>query len=209
MRIRSTLTFVICCAFCAACSEDITTLTVPLQYAPSQTTSASLTLPPGQGKIYILPVEDQREDKVKIGENQQKAVAVPVISGVPGPADWVHDSLSDVLKGNGLTIVNSADEADLLLSVSLTTFWAKEDPNYEAQIVALVKVEDKTDKVLWSGTMSGTATYSGGSLKVEHYRQVLSDALYDAGNKLMANTSYEQALVPPSAGTETMPPPPH
>jgi hypothetical protein len=108
-----------------------------------------------------------------------------------------------------MTVVNSADDADLLLSITLTTFMAKEDPNYEAQIVALVKVEDKSEKVLWSGTTSGNATYSGGSLKVEHYRQVLSDALYDAANKLLTNTEFEQALVPPSAGTETMPPPPH
>jgi hypothetical protein len=194
-----------------SCGQRPTSLNVPLEYKPTTAADLSVTLPVGQGKIYVLPVDDQRTitDKKQIGENREKSVTVPIMAGDVSAADWVHDSFTDILRRNGLTVVNNADAADLLLSISLTEFWGQEDPTYDARISALLKVQDKPGKVLWSGLISGDADYSGGSLDPQHYDEVFSNAMFNATNRLINNASFQQSLVPPAAPVDTVAPPPH
>jgi hypothetical protein len=193
-----------------SCQDRPTSLNVPLDYKPTTAADLSVTLPVGQGKLYVLPVDDQRTvtDKKQIGENREKPVTVPIMAGDLSAADWVHDSFSDILRRNGLTVVNNADGADLLMNISLTEFWAQEDPTYNARISALLKVSDKTGKVLWSGLIAGNADFVGGSLDAQHYDEVFSNAMFNATNRLINNASFQQALVPPAAPSEATPPPP-
>lgn len=194
----------------AACQPQPTSLTVPMLYMPTESSSALFTVPPGSGKVYLLPVDDTRADKNKIGENNQDpTTAVPILAGTPTAADWVHDTTVNLLKSHGLNVVANSDEADLLISMTLTVFWAMESPDYNAKIVELVKVQDKLGNTVWSGTVSGEATVSGGSLNAEHYDQALSNALKNATQSLLANPDFEKALVPKAAGSETVMPPSH
>jgi hypothetical protein len=206
------------CAFAAvvllsglmtACGPRPTSLTVPLAFTPTENPSVAFTLPPGAGKVYLLPVDDPRPDKAKIGENIQEAPAVPILAGTPSAADWVHDTTLDLFRNNGLNVVSSADDADVLITISLTTFWAKESPDYNAKVTELVKVQDKTGKDIWTGTVSGEAKNWGANLKADDYREVLSDSLENATLKLLANPDFEKSLVSQATGSQTVTPPAH
>jgi hypothetical protein len=180
-----------------ACQDRPTSLTVALNYSPSNTISNAWALPPNQGKIYILPVDDERKgDKTKIGENlEDPAKPVPVSSGLPAPTDWLHDTLGDILRNNGLNIVTNADDADLMMNVTLTVLWVNESDDYNGQITMIIKIQDKNGKVVFTATTSGQYELSGKSLSTANYNQVLSNALYAAVNRLLNTQGFQQSLV--------------
>ncbi len=185
------------CSCLAACEDRPTALTVALEYSPTNTISNAWVLPPGQGKIFILPIDDERKgDKTKIGENlEDPAKPVPISSGLPAPADWLHDTLGDILHSNGLNVVSSADDADFMLNVELTVLWVNEESDYNGTITMVIKVQDKNGKVLITTTASGQYELSGKSLDAGNYRQVLSNALYAAVNRLLSNPDFQRSLV--------------
>jgi hypothetical protein len=185
------------CTCFTACQDRPTSLTVALNYFPSNTISNAWALPPGQGKIYILPVDDERKgDKTKIGENlEDPTKVVPISSGLPAPADWLHDTLGDVLRNNGLNVVTSADDADLMMNVTLTVLWVNEADDYNGQITMIIKIQDKNGKVLFTATTSGQYELSGKSLTSSNYSQVLSNSLYAAVNRLLNAPGFQQSLV--------------
>jgi hypothetical protein len=190
-----------------ACEPRPTSLTVPLAYTPQETASVAFTLPPGAGKIYLMQVDDARQDKSRIGENNRQPTVVPISVATRSVADWVHDTTLDLFRTNGINVVDNADDADLLVSITLTSFWARESPDYTAKVMEVVKVQDKSDRAVWTGAVSGDATGSDSELKVKAYQQVLSDALDSATLRLLANPEFEKALVPKAAGSETVKPP--
>jgi hypothetical protein len=120
---------------------------------------------------------------------------VPVSSGLPAPADWLHDTLDDILHSNGLNVVSNADDADFMLNVELTVLWVNEESDYNGQITMVFKVQDKNGKVLITTTASGQYELSGKSLYADNYRQVLSNALYAAVNRLLSNPDFQRSLV--------------
>ena len=184
------------CGCFTACADRPDTLTIALDYSPTNTVSNSWTLPPGQGKICILPVDDQRKDKSKIGENlEDPTKVVPIVSGLPSPTDWVHDTMAEILRNNGLTVVANAEDADVILNPALTVFWVNEDSEYHGRITLVIKVQDKNGKSVFSATSSGQYELSGHSLSPERYREVFSNSLYGAMNRLLTNAEFQQSLV--------------
>jgi len=185
------------CTCFTACQDRPTSLTVALNYSPTNSISNAWALPAGQGKIYILPVDDQRKtDKTKLGENlEDPTKVVPIVSGLPAPSDWLHDTLGDVLHSDGLNIVNNADDADIMMNVALTVLWVNEDADYNGQITMIIKVQDKNGKVLFTATTSGQYELSGKSLTAGNYSQVLSNCLYTAVDRLLNTPGFQQSLV--------------
>ena len=197
-RLSSWLLFgLLFCTCFTACQDRPTSLTVALAYSPTNTISNAWQLPPGQGKIYVLPIDDERKgDKTKLGENlEDPTKVVPVGSGLPAPPDWLHDTLGDILHSNGLDIVNNADDADLMLNVALTVLWVNENSDYNGQITMVIKVQDKNGKVLFTATTSGQYELTGKSLDPGNYNQVLSNCLYAAVNRLLNTQGFQQSLV--------------
>ncbi len=185
------------CTCFTACQDRPTSLTVALNYSPTNTISSAWALPAGQGKIYILPVDDERKgDKTKLGENlEDPTKVVPVTSGLPAPSDWLHDTLGDILRSDGLNIVNNADDADLMMNVTLTVLWVNEAADYNGQITMIIKIQDKNGKVLFTATTSGQYESSGKSLNAGTYSEVLSNCLYSAVDRLLNTQGFQQSLV--------------
>jgi hypothetical protein len=185
------------CTCFTACEDRPTSLTVALNYSPTNTISTAWTLPPGLGKIYILPIDDERKgDKTKLGENlEDPSKVVPVNSGLPAPADWLHDTLGDILRNDGLNVVTNADDADIMLNVTLTVLWVNEESDYNGQITMVIKVQDKNGKVLYTATTSGQYELQGKSLSTANYNEVLSNSLYTAVNRLLSKPEFLQSLV--------------
>ncbi len=198
---------VVLCGLLTACEDRPASLAVLLQYSPSSSVNNSVTLPLGQGKIYLMPIEDQRTNKTQIGVNvEDPDQPVPIISDIQ-PATWVHDVLAQTLSGNGLNLVSSADEADLLLNVGLSTFWVKEDSKYNARITLVVKVLDKQGTLRFNGNTSGQDQISARGLNPVTYNLMLSNALCNAMEHLLNNSDFMHSLVvapaPPPAPAST------
>jgi hypothetical protein len=192
---RVTQLLILCALLlCSACAPRPTSLTVPLELRPTDVSGSALTVPTKPLKVYVGPVEDNRAVKDKIGENREEPAAVPIYAAGPAPAQWVRDSVITEFRQDGLNVVDDESAADRKILISLVNFWAEESPDYKAHISVTVQVQDSSGKVLWSGTAFGDGTNFGRSLSRENYQEVLSNALVQLTNRLIAHPGFSQAV---------------
>ena len=93
--------------------------TVPLEYRPNSSNSSAGTLV-GPTKYYLAAVEDQRNDKIKIGQNKEHSKPVDVVPGEEkSPAQFVHEAFIHGLSQDGLKMVDTADKADRIIVLTM------------------------------------------------------------------------------------------
>jgi hypothetical protein len=168
-------------------------LTVPLTLdALDKTPGAKLS---GQSlRVYLAPISDNRTITDRIGENREKAPYVAILAGGPAPAVWLHDALSQQLQIDGVKIVANSSDADRILSLSLSEFWAAEDPNYIAHFLLTLQITDQSGAVLFSGPVSGQYDEHGHSLKIDDYQQCMCNAVADLAASMVSNPKIGAAL---------------
>jgi len=181
-------------AFGTGCSmRHASSLTVPLELRTTQVPNAAISLPQGQGRVFVAAVQDGRTVKDRIGENREGSPPIPILAD-SSPTEFVRNAVIEQFRNDGLSVVETGDAADSIVTMTLTRFWAEESPNYDAQVVLGVEVRSKTGSVLWSGNASGSDGTFGRSLSVENYQQVFSNALVNAVSSLVAKPQFQQAL---------------
>jgi uncharacterized lipoprotein YajG len=196
-RFLKNLLLVAITALIAGCSSTTlqrpTSLSVPLElrYKPDSN-PIGLALP--QSRVYIMAINDQRDETDKIGENRQQQPYVPILPAGPEVPNFLHAALREQLAKGGLTIVENPDEADRIISVTLKTLWAQESPDYHATISTQIEIRDPNGKLLWSNAADGDGAITGGSLNVQHYQEVLTAAIFDLLHNLDLDWKFRQAL---------------
>lgn len=183
----------------SGCSHNSTgggPLTVPLSYTPEHASELIRLYPASvpATRIFVGPIQDQRDRKDAIGVNNEHANSV-LIRSANDPADFVRQTLVTQLKRAGLHVVSDASQADRTLTGNLTHFWVIETNNYEAQIDVNFRVLDSSGAVKWEGAETGKGSNFGSSLSAENYRETLSDAMVRLvyGN-LLTNPNFQAAL---------------
>jgi hypothetical protein len=170
-------------------------VTVPLRFRPT----SSLKMGAFAGElpvtaVHVGPVNDARARNDAIGENLEEKKAVPVFAGGVEPAQFVRDTLRDLLSRAGLAVTPEAGGAASVLASDLHYFWTQETSTYEAEIRLTIAVRDCGGRQLWKGTINGTAERFGRSLKAENYQEVFSDAMVDLVQSLLGNAGFRDAL---------------
>jgi hypothetical protein len=196
--VRTNLMFIAIAALISACSSSSsiqrpTTLSVPLELRYKPDTSP-IGLPLPSSRVYIMAINDQRDETDKIGENRQQEPYVPILPAGPAAANFLHAALREQLSRGGSTIVENPDEADRIISVTLKTLWAQESPDYHATISTQIEIRDPNGKLLWSNAADGDGTITGGSLNVQHYQEVITAAIFDLLHNLDLDWNFRQAL---------------
>ena len=170
-------------------------LTVPLRFRPT----SSLKMGDFAGQlpvvaVHVGAVNDVRVKNDRIGENLEEEKPVPVFAGGVEPAQFVRDTLRDLLSRAGLTLSPDPGGAERVLLSDLHYFWTEETNTYKTEVRLTITVRDRGGRQLWKGTVNGTASRFGRSLKAENYQEVFSDAMVDLVQGLLGNQSFRDAL---------------
>jgi hypothetical protein len=145
-------------------------------------------------KVELRALGDTRARPDLIGENRDKedeGIVLTVTTADSAPR-FVTDNLHRVLADAGLDMVNGG--GDVILSGELKRFFVLETSTYAGDVSLKLEVRSKGGKLLWAGTVGGTAKRFGRSYKSENYYETLSDSLMDAAYKLLQNESFLKAL---------------
>jgi hypothetical protein len=143
-----------------------------------------------------LVVTDARSgDLAKIGENQEGRKPVNILARPESPpANVIRDAFSSERTQKGYKVVPDRAAAGRILQVKLMRFWAQESPSYEAQVLTETSVTSPTDRVLWTGTLSGEDSTFGRSFSTENYNQVLSNSTIKMVGQAMTKPEFQAAL---------------
>lgn len=179
----------------AGCAKKPASVTVPLKFRPtSQMNMNAFAGDLPEANIEVAPVNDAREEKNRIGENQEDKTPVPVLAGGTEPAQFVQDTLRSLLSRAGLKVADDDAAAGKVVMADLNHFWTLETNTYEAEVRATITVQDPGGGQVWKGTVNGTAERFGRSLKAENYQEVFSDAMVNLVEGLLNNEGFRAAL---------------
>ncbi|HTW93308.1 MAG TPA: hypothetical protein VMD30_00855 [Tepidisphaeraceae bacterium] len=176
------------------CHPTASFLNVPLTYSPSNGgNGGSFTLP--NTKVYVAQIVDQRSNTTEIGENHQNEKPIPIYAEDTKPPEFLRKVMIEDFRNDGLNVVDSADDADRVVNITLQRFWVTETDTYDAQVTLIVQVTDKSGNVLASNMVArGESSTFGRTLSPENYQQVLSDATDQAISYLLKNEDFLKAI---------------
>lgn len=170
-------------------------LSVPLAFTPNNAEPLSGSLASGDVKVYVRPIEDNRENAELIGENREDAAPVPVYATGKTPAEFVHEVLETELRNLGADLVDAPDAADRVIALELRKFFVEETPNYRGEVIAGAEVTDRSGKRVWGKeVVAGQGGNFGRSLSIENYNQTYSDATREMIRRLVGNPSFIKAV---------------
>ncbi|MBV8779936.1 MAG: hypothetical protein JO353_00930, partial [Phycisphaerae bacterium] len=111
------------------------------------------------------------------------------------PSTYVHDAVVSQLRSNGINVVDSPEEADRVLKLTLVRFWVVENPNYHGVVQLNGSLTDRNGaNLLWNGGSEGDDSTFGRSLSAENYNQVLSNATSKAAANLLKQPVFMQSM---------------
>ena len=173
-------------------------VSVPMDFQPTDATVLKPINPPPPTAIFVAPVVDKRVDTSKIGLNQEETQDIPIYAAsASNPGNMVHDAMVAELKNMGYHVVDRAAAASDTISIDLQNFWCTETSTYKTQILASVRVADKSGKVLWSMRASGVNAKFGRSLSSENYSDSFSNATLKMVDSVLARPECQKALATP------------
>lgn len=190
------LVFACAIAFVAAPAQAKTLLhNIELDWRPTPKALASRSKAPVAGlTVQLGKFGDTRDNRQLIGENREEAdegTVLPVSTVTDIPA-WVGQHLKEVLRQNGVTVVESG--AAVVLDGDVQRFFVTETNNYQANIVLHLRARDTSGTVLWETNLSANESRFGRSYKKENYTELLSDTLINLTHVLLGNALFRDAL---------------
>jgi hypothetical protein len=78
-------------------------------------------------RLYVAPIEDAREDRARIGEEEDAAPPKSVVASGMAPTDFVAAMLAKQLAAAGIRPVDREEQANRILRVRLVTFFTREE----------------------------------------------------------------------------------
>jgi hypothetical protein len=127
----------------------------------------------------------------QIGENTQKKMTVPILTD-SNVAEFVTNGLLPQLKSAGLPVVRG--DAELVLRLELTEFWATETTRYRASVRMRCTLTDVNGKEVWMGMVGGVGENWGRSLKDYNYNETFTSAVFDLVTNLLKQDAFMRGL---------------
>jgi hypothetical protein len=155
------------------------------------------SLPTSNYKVFIEPILDERDNKDAIGQNTEEENKPPVMIHAgegPTPMEFIRQELLKEFTNNNLSVADSPAAAKRIITLRLLRFWTVEANTYRAEVRCGVEVKDSGGTVLWKGSVAGTNSRFGRSLKPENYQQCFSDGTIAMIGKLLSNPEFQNAI---------------
>lgn len=165
---------------------------VKMDYTPTNVVPPPKSFP--QTPIFIGPFEDKRRNMDQIGENTEKAKAVPVRAEPGEILPFLEEAFTKEFKKVGLNVVGSSAEARKILRVSVLNLWVEEKNTYQSSLVAQVTVLDKSGKKLFDESIRAMAQRWGTSYDESEYRKIISDTVVELLKNLFNNEAFMKSL---------------
>jgi hypothetical protein len=163
---------------------------VPLQWRPtSELASGTTDMDPTP--IRFEPFQDVRNDKEKVGENDEDESPKPVTT-TDDVGSFVSSHMGQLFGRAGLKTVDS--DAAVTIKGEVRQFFARETSTYNSQVEVQLILVDRDGNTIWKGLASGEATRFGRSYKLENYYEVLSDAVVNTVSSLLRSAEFRAAL---------------
>jgi uncharacterized lipoprotein YajG len=182
----------VACLFVFACRTPPDSVRVKMDYTPTNIIPPPNSLP--DTAIFIGSFEDKRKTPDQIGENSEKSKAVPIKVEPAEVIGFVENAFKREFKRVGLSLVDSKDQAERILQVSVLNLWVEEKNIYESSIVAQVTVSDKSGKELFNKNFRALAKRWGSSYDEAEYRKVLSDSIVELLKNLFNDEAFTKSL---------------
>ncbi|HEY7141162.1 MAG TPA: hypothetical protein VIE44_13745 [Methylomirabilota bacterium] len=165
---------------------------IPLVWKPSNKKSSGTMDLAGLAdvKVQVDPFVDTRDNKAKIGENQEDQPYKPVTTS-GSVADFCTQNFRSIMKLYGITVVPSG--GDVVVGGEVLEFMVIETSTYKGEVRLKLTVK-KQGKSQWAGLAAGTSTRWGRSYKDENYYETLSDSLLEASTKAIEDQGFRKAL---------------
>lgn len=175
---------------------DSPMVNAPLTWKPTQQLAESVgainLLPFNEVRIAVLPFTDQRRDKSLVGENLEGSTA-KLVTTRDDAAAFLAERTRMLLRGAGLPITDSVEEATVTVTAEVLNFKVTERNTYLGEVSLRVAIHARGQEV-WRGILLGSATRWGRSYKLENYHEALCDSLIDAVAKGIKNEAFMKAL---------------
>jgi hypothetical protein len=158
-------------------------------------------------KLYVEPVVDERDDKTRIGVNNERAPEVPILASPEmAPGAFVGQIVVSQFATSGVKTVPDVASANRVLRLRLTRFFTEEGGTYQSEVGATAEVRGLDDKVLFSFAVTGSAKKWGSSLEADNYNEVFSSAAFDFAKNLVELADFQKAV---DVGAAPVSPPAH
>ena len=175
-----------------ACRTPPDLVRVKMDYTPTNIVAPPKSFP--QTTIFIGPFEDRRKNPDQIGENTEKAKAVPVRAEPGEIVPFLEEAFTKEFKKVGLNVVGSSAEARKSLRVSVLNLWVEEKNTYQSSLVAQVTVLDKSGKKLFDESIRAMAERWGTSYDESEYRKIISDTVVELLKNMFNNEAFMKSL---------------
>jgi hypothetical protein len=179
--------------YLAGCSIAPTMVQVPMAYTPTNPVEPPRTLK--DTPIYFAPFQDQRKNSEQVGENKEKEPSIPAKSSPEAVMSALEKAFKDGFNRAGLNVVESQDQAQRIIRVTLQNLWVEEKNTFDAVVGVNVEVKDRTGQVLASEGFNGVKKRWGSSYSAEEYRKVISDAYMEMINNIFKNDTFMQKML--------------
>jgi len=165
---------------------------IKMDYTPTN------MVPPPRGlpdiSIFFIPLEDKRKKPDQIGENKEKPKIVPVKTDPGEVVSFMEKAFKREFGRAGLNVLDGKEKANRIFQISLQNLWVEERNTYQASVVANVKVQDQSGKILVSQGFRGLSTRWGTSYNENEYRKALSDAVVDLLKNMFNDSAFMNSL---------------
>lgn len=183
------------CAFASLAGAKQLLHNIELQWRPSgQVMSGKTETLPSGLTVQIGTFNDKRDHKELIGENREDAddgtiLPVSTVTDVP---DWIAKNLKEILRQNGMNVVDSG--APVVLDGDVQRFFVVETNTYQADVALHLRLRDTSGATLWETSLSANESRFGRSYKKENYCELLSDTLIGMAHSLINNAQFRDAI---------------
>lgn len=179
-------------------SGNMSANNIPLTYGPTEHLDVNhyAGLIPGDVKIYIPPISDDRIDKSNIGQNAENSTPPLLYKTADSPTDFVRNGLMKELSGAGLSIVQDQGSASRVLSLSLRKFNSEIHGLFHGDITTNVDIKDASGNSLWKGTLIGHDEHFGRNANLENVPENLSNAVVKLADGILGNPGVQKVLHP-------------
>jgi hypothetical protein len=179
-------------SFSIGCRTTPELIQVRMDYTPTNMVDPPKDKP--GSALFISPVTDKRKNPDEIGGNTEKPKVVPAKASAQEVLSSVETAFKREFARAGLNVVDSKEQAQRIIDVSLLNLWVAEKNTFDASVVTQVEVKDKDGKVLDSQGFKGAATRWGSSYSPEEYRKALSDAVVEILKNMFNNDAFMKSL---------------
>lgn len=182
----------IICLLLVSCRAVPEMVRIKMDYTPTN------MVPPPRGlpdiSIFFIPLEDKRKKPDQIGENKEKPKIVPVKTDPGEVVSFMEKAFKREFGRAGLNVLDGKEKANRIFQISLQNLWVEERNTYQASVVANVKVQDQSGKILVSQGFRGLSTRWGTSYNENEYRKALSDAVVDLLKNMFNDSAFMNSL---------------